>query len=402
MRKSDFSLTRRRLLGAGSTITLIAVAGVIWRGEERGVFGGAPREAYSPWDLWNAPDIKGTSLALAAAGILAASPHNTQPWIFHISDDRIELYADTSRNLGAFDPYLREMHIGLGCVVETMMQAAGPNGYKVALNIQAGSLLALTHREPRLLAATLDLSRLSKPTEDDALYQAIPRRHTNRGPYERARGLPASAKMILMDVAEDDNLQTFLFDDGEARAHFDNAVIAATEEIIADRDMEEASGAWMRESPDAILEHRDGLSLDTVGLAPWLTVAAKLLPSASAKGGQKVWLSQTRDSQLPTAPLTGLIAVRDRYDRAQSLATGRAWARMQLAATSLGFSMQPLNQPVETIDRERQLGKEPLSEARLVGLTGDKSWQPTFAFRAGFATREARESPRRSLKSVTI
>lgn len=402
MRKPGFSLTRRRLLGAGSTITLIAVAGIIWRGKERGVFSDAPREAYSPWDLWNAPDIEGTSLALAAAGILAASPHNTQPWIFRISDDRIELYADTSRNLGAFDPYLREMHIGLGCVVETMMHAAGPNGYRVALNIPAGSLLSLTERGPRVLVATLALSRLSKPAEDDALYQAIPRRHTNRGPYERARGLPASAKMILMDVAEDENLQAFLFDDGDARARFDSAVIAATQEIIADREMEKASGAWMRESPDAILEHRDGLNLDTAGLAPWLTVAAKLLPSVSTEEAHKTWLAQTRDSQLPTAPLTGLIAVRDRYDRAQSLAAGRAWARMQLAATSLGFAMQPINQPIETIDRERQLGKKPLSEARLADLTGDESWQPTFAFRAGYAAREAPESPRRSLKSVTL
>ncbi|HEX7775815.1 MAG TPA: hypothetical protein VF449_04740, partial [Parvibaculum sp.] len=67
-----------------------------------------PADAYSPWDLWNAPGLKGTPMALAAAGILAANPHNTQPWIFHVADDRIELYADTARNLGAFDPYLRE------------------------------------------------------------------------------------------------------------------------------------------------------------------------------------------------------------------------------------------------------------------------------------------------------
>ena len=36
---------------------------------------------------------------------------------------QIELYADTVRNLGTFDPYLREMHIGLGCAVENMTRA---------------------------------------------------------------------------------------------------------------------------------------------------------------------------------------------------------------------------------------------------------------------------------------
>lgn len=77
MRKPDFSLTRRNLLGAGSTVTLILAAGLVWRAKERGVFGAGPDEAFSSWSLWNSPDVKGTPLALAAAGILASSPHNT-------------------------------------------------------------------------------------------------------------------------------------------------------------------------------------------------------------------------------------------------------------------------------------------------------------------------------------
>lgn len=402
MRKPDFSLTRRNLLGAGSTVTLILAAGLVWRAKEHGVFGAGPGEAFSPWSLWNSPDVKGTPLALAAAGILASSPHNTQPWIFHVSADRIELYADTGRNLGAFDPYLREMHMGLGCAVETMLQAAGPNGFQATIEIAPGSLTALAERGERVLAARLDLSRLSKPSDEDALYQAIPMRRTNRGPYDRARGLPASAKMILADVAEEEGVHLFVFDGGETRERFDAAVIAATEEIISDHDMVEASNAWMRESPADILKYRDGLNFDTAGLAPWLTFAAKLLPSLPAEESHKAWLAQTRDSQLPTAPLTGFLAVRDRYDRVQTLAVGRAWARMQLAATTLGFAMQPINQPIETVDRERQLGKDAKSEARLTEITGDASWQPTFAFRAGFPTREAAESPRRPLKNVTI
>ncbi len=58
------------------------------------------------------------------AGILAANPHNTQPWLFQVGATRIELFADIRRNLGAFDPYLREMHIGLGCALENMTRTA--------------------------------------------------------------------------------------------------------------------------------------------------------------------------------------------------------------------------------------------------------------------------------------
>ncbi len=105
---------------------------------------------------------------------------------------------------------------------------------------------------------------------------------------------------------------------------------------------------------------------------------------------------------MPTAALLGLIATRDRYDRSQALAAGRFWQRLHLTAAAEGISMHPLNQPVETIDRERQLGSEAKSEARLAAITGDESWQPTFAFRAGYPTRVVRTSARRGVADVVV
>ena len=63
--------------------------------------------------------------------MLAANPHDTQPWLFAVSADAIEIFADLSRNLGAMDAYVREMHLGLGCAIENMALTAGPNGYAV-------------------------------------------------------------------------------------------------------------------------------------------------------------------------------------------------------------------------------------------------------------------------------
>ena len=61
--------------------------------------------------------------------------------------------------------------------------------------------------------------------------------------------------------------------------------------------------------------------------------------------------------------------------------------------------MQPLNQPIEMIDRERQTGRGDAWAARMARLTGD-DWQATFSFRAGFADKSAPASPRRRLKDV--
>ena len=63
--------------------------------------------------------------------------------------------------------------------------------------------------------------------------------------------------------------------------------------------------------------------------------------------------------------------------------------------------MQPLNQPIEMIDRERQSARGAQWAKRIARLTGDE-WQATFSFRAGFASRPAPPSPRRRLRDVVL
>ena len=76
--------------------------------------------AFEPWTEWRGvTGVSGTGdprMALVANAILAASPHNTQPWIFRPGPGRLELHADLARNLGALDPFLRELYMGLGCL----------------------------------------------------------------------------------------------------------------------------------------------------------------------------------------------------------------------------------------------------------------------------------------------
>jgi hypothetical protein len=136
------------------------------------------------------------------------------------------------------------------------------------------------------------------------------------------------------------------------------------------------------------------------GLSFFALTYARLV-SVSRETSHSAWLRNTRDVQLASAPLTGLIAVSDRYDRKATLAAGRVWQRLHLSATARGLAMQPLNQPIEMIDRERQTGQGDQWAKRIARLTGDE-WQATFSFRAGFASRPAPPSPRRRLKDVVL
>lgn len=391
-------MNRRHFLQGIAGITVVVAGGTVWRARDQGVLGAGTGPAFEPWHNWRDAGATGP-LALVRAGILAANPHNTQPWIFHVNEDSVELHADRTRNLGAFDPYLREMHLGLGCAIENMMLAARANGYAPALELAGGTLGPIAAQPERARVARIGLSP-GAPVED-ARHDAIPHRHTNRGPYIGERPLPSPAKRALAAAADDDDaVDVELFTDSGQLAEWRALIVEATRAIVADDPMVHASEQWFRHSWQAVQTHRDGPTLDAAGLSPMMTAMAKMMPRPSAEANHQYWLDATRDTQVATAPAFGLIRVTDLHDRAQALRAGRIWQRMHLRATVEGLAMQPLNQPVERVDRERRLGTEPSAARALARLTGTTDRQPTFVFRAGYPAREAPPSPRRPVEQV--
>lgn len=116
-------MERRAFLKGAGIVTVLVAGGGVWRAWDQGVFSVGQGPAYEPWKNWYS--TKDGPLGLVRAAILAASPHNTQPWLFKVANSSIELYVDTARNTGPLDPFLREQHIGLGCALENLMLAGG-------------------------------------------------------------------------------------------------------------------------------------------------------------------------------------------------------------------------------------------------------------------------------------
>ncbi len=390
--------SRRETLGLGGAATLAFAAGVLRPADAEGRV--LPEgDAYAPWTLWREPGLRQTPFALVAAAVLAANPHDSQPWLFRVADGRIDVLADLSRNLGAMDPYVREMHLGLGCAVENMVAAAAPNGFEVEVAPIAGSLADLVEGRAPVTAASLRLAPRA-PTPPVDVYRAIGLRHTNRYAYQRQKAPPAEWLGAARQTAGEHGARLFLFGEGEDRRAFDAAVIEATQAIIGDNAMIADRDRWFRSTRAEIEAHRDGPTLDAAGRSFFVLTYARLFP-VSSEASHAAWLNNTRDIQLASAPVTGLIAVRDRYDRKETLAAGRVWQSLHLSATVTGLALQPLNQPIEMIDRERQNGQGDAWAKRIARLTGD-DWQATFAFRAGYATRLAPPSPRRRLADVVL
>ena len=184
-------MRRRSFLKGTGIVTVAVVGGGVWRAWDQGVFSVGEGPAYEPWKDWRNTG-NDVPLALVRAAILAASPHNTQPWLFKITDSSIELHIDTQRNVGTLDPYLREEHIGMGCALENLMLAAPANGYAAAAALLPGKLGPIPAEPKPQLLARVNLA--SGKREENELYNAIPRRHTNRGPYDPRKAISPSMR----------------------------------------------------------------------------------------------------------------------------------------------------------------------------------------------------------------
>ena len=393
-------MRRRVFLKSAGVVTIAVVGGGVWRACDQGVFSTGQGPAYEPWKNWRDEANEGP-LALIRAAILAASPHNTQPWLFKISNSTIELHIDTRRNVGALDPYLREEHIGMGCALENLLLAAAANGYTANTTIPPGKLAAIPAEPKPKLVARVEISPGKR--EESELYRAIPLRHTNRAPYDTQKGIPADFVDALRRLSSDAaDTRLFLFTGEAERKKIVKASSAANSELYSDAAVQEGSAQWVRLKWRSVQKFRDGLTIDAFGLPPFENALAKMMtPGMLARAASRSEKNGYAQLML-SAPLIGMIAVRDRYDQEQCLRAGRIWQQAHLLATARGLVGRPCNELVEMVDHERALGKPASCLALLNEITGDAAWQPTFVFYMGYATLPAHASPRRPVQAVVV
>lgn len=388
---SGSRVSRRAVLrGVGAGVATVAVAGsgvLSFRAYDQHVMDPAGGTAFEAWRAWR---HRPGPLGVVAAAVLAANPHNTQPWLFRLAGSRIDLHVDAARNTGTVDPLRREMFVGLGCALENLTVAARALGLSPTVRLLPGD-------DPTLVARVDLALTVAQPS---TLYGAIGHRRTNRGPY-RADPVSPGVLAELGAVAPDlPGISLVWISDRPRMTALGSLLVAAAEAVTQDDQQSRDDFAWFRHSADAITARKDGLAVEAQAMSPLMTTLGLLVP-VSRPSSDRYWVENTRNIQTRTAAAYGIITVSDPHDRALRLLGGRHLQRLHLAATARGVALQHMNQLTERIDRDATLGQPSTFSAPMADLLAAPGRQPLVTFRVGYPIRTPHPSPRRRAEEVT-
>ncbi len=348
---------------------------------------------------WNGPspeaDVRRWILGYA---ILAPHSHNLQSWLVDLRvPGEILLRCDLTRLLPETDPYSRQIMMSHGTFLELLDIAARERGLRAEIALFPEGPFGPATLDQRPVAR---IRLVADPTvAKEPLFAQILKRRTNRSAYDISRPVPADAWQSMAQSVKPYPLRFDFVGLDQPDALQRHRLIAAEAwrvELTTPRTILE-SYRVLRVGATEIDQHRDGLFvLDRV---PVLLSQVGLFDRSKAPAPDDyVTTSQVKDFNAKLASTPGFLwMVTDGNDRVTQVNAGRAYARVQLAATAFGVSLQPLQQALQEYPEQAR----PHTEIRsLLGAPQSTRTVQMWA-RAGFAPPIG-PAPRRGVEAQLI
>lgn len=296
--------------------------------------------------------------------IRAPSSHNTQPWIFHLKSDCIELVADRTRALPVNDPFDRELTISCGAALFNLRVSLAYDG--LASCVEFGT-------DPDDLIATVRVGRGELEEPLAKLYSATISRQSSRAEF-KADEVDGDVGSVMVDSVESEGARLLRIEEK------DRGTIAS---LIAEGDRQQFSNPhWRRELASWLhpRRQRDGLSTSM-----WMLPISRLVVRNFDLGDS----TGINDAQLAMdAPLLLVLATKG-DEKKDWIGAGQALQRMLLEGADRGLAAGYLNQPCQLDSLRPKLQMNTLPEHH-----------PQLIVRMGHPKESIPESVRRPAEEV--
>lgn len=292
-------------------------------------------------DYPNNGTFKEKAIFLLNYAVLAPSNHNSQPWLFDISEGKIKLFADISRALLVTDSYNRELMISCGAAIGNLEVAA--NYFGLACSFEY-------FPDARESAHIVDASLTEGHTvtaNDRRLFSAIKDRSTTRKPMSSYQ-LPQSVTDYLNKQASAYDIELKLIIDQELRNTIAEIISDADREHFADPEFRRELSEWIRSTDN---EKHDGLTINNKWTPGFLAKVESMILRGFDIGED---IADRNKDLTEDSPTLAVIATRSE-EPLQWFATGVFLSRALLYLAASGVSVGYLNQAVEIVDFRKLL-----------------------------------------------
>ncbi len=351
-----------------------------------------------PWDVQYHRKFEDPRLRITAHGLLAPNAHNMQSWriVLDKNDHRkFRLYLDEKRLLPATDPYHRQSMISQGTFLELCYIAARQLGYEAVIRVfPEGDLGLQPAMEDIRSKPTAEITLIDSTVRDQDLYRSIFQRVTTRTPY-LDRPLTGSQIEKLSGSVDYDSVYVVVFQESADLSRLKELAVKGVDVESRLKSTMNESHVVLRFNEYQKNKYRNGLTMSSQGHGAvkqfFIETFASLFPLSLEEEG-RIW-REAENERIQRTPAYMMI-FSDKNDRASQVHVGRLYARIQLAGTAMGLSMQPTMQITQEYPEMAELYRQVTEQFVKQGQTVQ------MLFRIGQSEKKVEHSPRRDVMEL--